>query len=226
MKFLTAKKTKIMCGLVLCIGLGALFARLGLYLWPGVKQVLLDKPLLYFTSDAALEATYTQSAVLPLDWAMLLPPQEQAIIKHYQVQNAQTVKELSAQILRSIEASTDPKYHEALISTNTVNVFENQMVSLSGFVVPVDFYANNNIKSLFFVPYFGACLHYPPPPPNQMLFAQLEQGFSQFDITQAYTITGKISTGLFEDPMGTSAYILEVVSIQPYFGQPDDIRRH
>ncbi|MEP1445980.1 MAG: DUF3299 domain-containing protein [Paraglaciecola sp.] len=226
MKFWAAKKTKVIVGLFLCLGLGMLFARLGLYLWPSVKQVFLDKPFVYFTSNEILEEAYTQSAVMPLDWAMLLPPEEQAIITHYQTQNAQTVKELSAQILRSIEASTDPNYHEALISTNTVKSFENKMVSLSGFVVPVEYYADKNIKSLFFVPYFGACLHYPPPPPNQMLFAQIDQGFSQFDITQAYTITGKISVGLFEDPMGTSAYLLEVVSIQPYFGQPDDIRRH
>jgi hypothetical protein len=156
----------------------------------------------------------------------LLPQKEQDVFARYQPQEARTVQDLTSQILRSIEASSDINYKEALMSTNTVNLLNSQMISISGFIVPIDFYEDKSIKSLFFVPYFGACIHFPPPPPNQMLFAQLERGFIQFDFTQAYTLTGNINLGLFEDPMGTSAYTLDIVSIAHFFGQPDDFRRH
>ena len=42
----------------------------------------------------------------------------------------------------------------------------------------------------------------------------------------AYQFNGNLSRSLFEDPMGTSAYELEVASVQPFFGQPDDFRTH
>ena len=46
------------------------------------------------------------------------------------------------------------------------------------------------MTQFFLVPYFGACLHMPPPPPNQIIFAQLEQGFDELDITKAYLLKG------------------------------------
>jgi hypothetical protein len=203
-----------------------LISRAGMHFWPSVKQAIFQKAFLYFTSNDALLGIYHNTKVRSLDWVSLLPQKEQDVFARYQPQEARTVQDLTSQILRSIEASSDVNYKEALMSTNTVNLLNSQMISISGFIVPIDFYEDKSIKSLFFVPYFGACIHFPPPPPNQMLFAQLERGFIQFDFTQAYTLTGNINLGLFEDPMGTSAYTLDIVSIAHFFGQPDDFRRH
>jgi uncharacterized protein len=226
MQFVTANKMKIVIALIFFTGLGVLCGRLGLHFWPSIQQSVLSKPYVYFTANQTLKDSYANSEIRALEWVMLLPPAEQEVLKHYQTQDAQTLQDLSSQILRSIEASTDQTYQKALISTNTVESFKDRMVSISGFIVPIDFYEDKSIKSLFLVPYFGACLHFPPPPPNQMFYARLDHGFSKFDFSQAYTLNGKMSAGLFEDPMGTSAYILEVVSITPFYGQPDNFRRH
>jgi hypothetical protein len=219
-------KLKIILSLAFCVGLGMLISRAGMHFWPSVKQAIFQKAFLYFTSNDTLLGIYYNTEVRSLDWVSLLPQKEQDVFARYQPQEARTVQDLTSQILRSIEASSDINYKEALMSTNTVNLLNSQMISISGFIVPIDFYEDKSIKSLFFVPYFGACIHFPPPPPNQMLFAQLERGFIQFDFTQAYTLTGNINLGLFEDPMGTSAYTLDIVSIAHFFGQPDDFRRH
>jgi hypothetical protein len=181
---------------------------------------------LYLTSNELLQTKYADTAVSSLTWTALIPQEEQNIIAYYQAPTPSDLKGITAQILRSIEAATDPAYQEALISTNTVGGFEKQMVSISGFIVPIDFYPDKTVKSLCLVPYFGACIHFPPPPPNQIVFIQLEASLSDVDITQAYTFVGEINVELFEDPMGTSAYTLDVVSIIEFNGQPDVLRLH
>jgi hypothetical protein len=201
--------------------------------WPSIKLAILaitPMPPLYLTSNELLKIQSENAAISPLTWTALIPQKEQDVIAYYQAPNnapaPSDLKGMTAQILRSIEAATDPDYQEALMSTNTVSGFEKQIVSISGFIVPIDFYANKTVKNLFLVPYFGACIHFPAPPPNQIIFIQLEAGFQDVDITQAYTLIGEINLGLFEDPMGTSAYTLDVVSIIEFNGQPDDLRLH
>lgn len=161
-----------------------------------------------------------------IEWKDLIPENEIAIIRKYQAKPAVTVNDLTQQILDSIEASGDKEYQQTLVSTNTVETMENTNIKISGFVVPIDFYASKNPKFIFIVPYFGACIHFPPPPPNQMFFVKLEDNFSEFDINQAYTFTGKVKVALFEDLLGTSAYSMDVNTIKTFFGEADTFRNH
>jgi hypothetical protein len=162
----------------------------------------------------------------PLRWEMLVPEQEREILARYQTKEAQTVSDLSVEILNSIKLASDQGYKLAMRSMNTVASLASQTITISGFIVPIDFYPNKDIKHIFLVPYFGACIHFPPPPPNQMLYARLGQGFENFDINQAYTINGKLKIEPFEDLIGTSAYSIEVVSIEVFIGEPDTFRTH
>lgn len=162
----------------------------------------------------------------PLKWEMLIPENERNTIARYQVPETNTLQDLTQQILNSIESAGDKAYQSAMISTNTVASLSGSTVSISGFVVPIDFYPNKNLKYIFLVPYFGACTHFPPPPPNQILFIRLEDGFSHFDINQAFTFEGKLKTELFEDLIGTSAYTLEAYRAKKFSGEPDTFREH
>jgi hypothetical protein len=221
-----SNKFKIIVTLAVFISLGALFGRVTTEFWPAIKHQLFSPAHVYMTSDEILIDKYARAQVQALDWASLLPEKEYEIIARYQTKKGQNLDDMTSQILRSINASTDKSYQDALISTNTVNLLKNQIIAISGFIVPIDFHQDKSVKNIFFVPYFGACLHFPAPPPNQMIFARLEEGFNNLDITQPYTVTGEINLDLFEDLMGTSAYSIEVVSITPYQEQPDDFRRH
>lgn len=219
-------KLKFTLIFVLCIGLGVWFGRLALDNWSSIKQAVAHKKTLYSTSDTALQSLAIQTAPLDLKWASLLPDEEHKVIARYQTTQPQNLEQMTAQVMRSINASKDKSYQDALISTNTMAEFENQIVSISGFIVPIDFYDDKSVKSFFFVPYFGACIHLPAPPPNQMIYVELEAGFKEVDITKTYTLIGKLNIELFEDLMGTSAYTLDLVSIMPFYGQPDDFRTH
>ncbi len=163
----------------------------------------------------------------PLSWDALLPDAEKALLGKAQsnqsTQNAQQNLPLHEQVFQSIQRTFDDEYQQALISVNTVDRFNGKHVELNGFIVPVETNAQREITAFFIVPYFGACIHYPPPPPNQIVFVSLNNaheqgGIGRIEIQQAYTFSGEFSTGLYEDPQGTSAYLLDVVEIKPYTG--------
>lgn len=159
-----------------------------------------------------------------LSWDALLPEAEKALLgKAQSTKNSQQNLPLHEQVFQSIQRTFDDEYQQALISVNTVDSFNGKYIELSGFIVPVEANAEREITAFFIVPYFGACIHYPPPPPNQIVFVSLNNdhqqgGISGIDIQQAYTFSGKFSTGLYEDPQGTSAYLLDVLEIKPYKG--------
>ena len=160
----------------------------------------------------------------PLSWDALLPDAEKALLgKTRTTQNPQQNLPLHEQVFQSIRRTFDDEYQQALISVNTVDTFNGKYVELSGFIVPVEANAQREITAFFIVPYFGACIHYLPPPPNQIVFVSLnntheQAGIRGIDIQQAYTFSGEFSTGLYEDPQGTSAYFLDVVEIKLYSG--------
>lgn len=170
-----------------------------------------------------------------LTWQQLLPVNERKLLNQYKdAQNTSInvnettdwTNDVSEQIFNSISAAADQNYQDAMVSSETVSGFNGKLVELPGFIVPIDFYDNNSPSLIFIVPYFGACIHFPPPPPNQMVFARLNPNNFKVELERPYLIKGRFAEGLFEDMVGTSAYQIEAVSIQDYDGEPDDARQH
>lgn len=47
---------------------------------------------------------------------------------------------------------------------------DGQLVTLAGYLLPLDL-SENKVTDFLLVPYVGACIHSPPPPPNQIVHA-------------------------------------------------------
>jgi len=99
---------------------------------------------------------------------------------------------------------------------NVVEDLDGMTVRLPGYVVPFDFSAESEHSEFLLVPYFGACLHTPPPPPNQMLFVKASPAAKIESIYDPVWIEGRISTGKFTSDLGNSAYELALSKIEPY----------
>lgn len=161
--------------------------------------------------------------VKKLNWSELIPNEEKALLQKYQIVSPMSFEE---QTLNALQAANDENYEQALVSTHTLSEFDNLPIQIPGFVVPLEFDDNRSITRFFLVPYLGACIHYPPPPPNQIIYVNANQGVDIEDLNQAYLIAGVIKQGLFEDPLGTSAYMLMLEDIRPFASEPDDFRSH
>ncbi len=215
----------LLASLIALIALGAL---VGLGLSGKLSGKLVSVIERFFENNTAIyqdsHRLTTVQQFQPLSWDALLPDAEKALLgKTRSTQNPQQNLPLHEQVFQSIRRTFDDEYQQALISVNTVDTFNGKYVELSGFIVPVEANAQREITAFFIVPYFGACIHYPPPPPNQIVFVSLnntheQAGIRGIDIQQAYTFSGEFSTGLYEDPQGTSAYFLDVVEIKLYSG--------
>ena len=105
---------------------------------------------------------------------------------------------------------------EQLGTFNVVEELDGMRVRLPGYVVPFDFSADARHGEFLLVPYFGACLHTPPPPPNQMLFVKADPAAEIDNIYEPVWLEGTLSTGRFDSELGNSAYELTLSKIEPY----------
>lgn len=115
------------------------------------------------------------------------------------------------------DKNNENTYEQALISTDIIESMNGKFVEVPGFVVPVGFGDEQVITSFFLVPYFGACLHMPPPPPNQIIYVETDQGFVLETLYDPVIISGKLSTELFEDQIATSAYTMQMHKMKMYY---------
>lgn len=70
---------------------------------------------------------------------------------------------------------------------------DGQEVRIPGFVVPLEGDAKK-ITAFLLVPYFGACIHVPPPPTNQVVYVSYPKGAPVDDLWDAIWVKGKMRT--------------------------------
>jgi len=107
---------------------------------------------------------------------------------------------------------------QAVLDNAPVNKeLDGKTIKMPGFVAPLE---NDNgiISEFLLVPYFGACIHTPPPPVNQtvMIKAGKDQGVKSEDSSLPVWITGKLKAVEDRTSIGTAGYRVENAKIEPY----------
>ncbi len=110
---------------------------------------------------------------------------------------------------------TDP-YQQALVSTEVIEEMNGQRVRIPGFIVPLEFRADKKVTQFFLVPYFGACIHVPPPPPNQIIFVTFSKGVAIKELFDPFWISGVLSTSRIENDVALAAYSMKMESFEIY----------
>lgn len=93
---------------------------------------------------------------------------------------------------------------------------DGRRVRIPGFVVPLTYSADRLLESFLLVPYFGACIHFPPPPPNQVILVQMRRGKGLRSIEDAQWVTGTLRAGYRKSDLGAAAYFLDGEALEPY----------
>lgn len=144
--------------------------------------------------------------------ALLNPPEYLSDIPDGSVED-----QIASQMQLAIEQASDSRYQQALVSTRVVPAFDGQAIRLPGFIVPLEFGEDQQqVTKFFLVPYFGACIHVPPPPPNQIVYAEYDKGFKLDSLYEPFWLSGTLSTTLIENDMATAAYTIKVDRLEPY----------
>ncbi|MEP4076338.1 DUF3299 domain-containing protein [Haloferula sp.] len=71
----------------------------------------------------------------------------------------------------------------------TVKELDGVLIAMPGFVLPLE-YDGKKVKEFLLVPWVGACIHTPPPPPNQIVHVVSGESFESKGMFEAVTVTG------------------------------------
>lgn len=107
------------------------------------------------------------------------------------------------------------EYLTAGSNAPVVEALDGQKVRLPGYVVPLDF-EGTEISQFLLVPYFGACIHVPPPPANQIVFVESNQPYALDGLFAPVWVTGTITTDAFDNEVGAAGYTMKATQIEPY----------
>ncbi len=99
---------------------------------------------------------------------------------------------------------------------NTVPDLNGTRIRLPGYTVPFEYGADAEITEFLLVPYYGACLHAPPPPPNQTVFVRTQDPIRLRDLAQAVWVEGTLYSQIQESSLADAAYTIEMDAIEIY----------
>lgn len=91
--------------------------------------------------------------------------------------------------------------------------YDGQLVKVPGFMVPLED-NQKKVTQFLLVPTPQACIHVPPPPPNQMLLVEIKEGT---DVAYGpIWIHGTIRIKTQRTMYGDVSYAFEAIYIEPY----------
>ncbi|MEM1149915.1 MAG: DUF3299 domain-containing protein [Pseudomonadota bacterium] len=161
--------------------------------------------------EAARKAELAARGVRELGWEELLPEgEEERLAELYMQQMALLYG--SSPIAEGSAADVAVQ----IGTFNTVPELNGVKVRIPGYTVPFDFSVDAQIREFLLVPYFGACLHAPPPPPNQTLYIKTDDPIQIRDLAQAVWIEGTLLTQTQESDLADAAYTIQMDRIETY----------
>lgn len=99
------------------------------------------------------------------------------------------------------------------------DAIDGQPVRLPGYLVPLED-GKAGMTEFLLVPYFGACIHTPPPPSNQIVHVKPQQAPKGFRSMDTVWISGTLKLLRSDTSMGASSYDMEAVAVEPYMAKP------
>jgi uncharacterized protein len=107
------------------------------------------------------------------------------------------------------------KMREVWDSAPTNPQLVGQNVRIPGFIVPLED-TKEGLKEFLLVPYFGACIHSPPPPANQIIHVLPRTPVKGFRSMDTVWVSGPLATVRTDSYMGASGYRIEATEVTPY----------
>ncbi len=117
---------------------------------------------------------------------------------------------------REQESEEDRRYRQALQSKAVRGELAEQNVRIPGFIVPLNYDDQRRVIEFFLVPYMGACLHMPPPPPNQIIHVDYEMGLPLDSLWEPYWVEGKLEIKSVSHYLGEAAYAINAQALELY----------
>lgn len=145
-----------------------------------------------------------------LEWDALIPDdyRPDKLMEEFAIEDLSDDDPRAAEFMEKLEALLD----EAPVRED----LDGALVRLPGFVVPVEA-DEKETTGFLLVPYYGACIHVPPPPANQTVYVLTEPGKgAKPDLFDVIWVTGTMSVNRIDNDIAEAGYTLYASDIAPY----------
>ncbi len=143
-----------------------------------------------------------------IDWSMLTPPKWDAMssLKGTDLSKLQDSDPKAVELLKNVR--------EQWNNAPVVKSWDGHAVSIKGYIAPLDGDATH-IKEFLLVPYFGACIHSPPPPSNQIIHVRIKGLAIPFTNWDSFvTVSGVLQVKASSTGLGDAGYQMQAETLQ------------
>jgi uncharacterized protein len=162
-----------------------------------------------------LNAAEAAEKVQELEWTDLIPKGYNPDEKYAEYQEKYNIDELpdSDPTLKKLMQVLEDMLKQSPMNT----ALNGRLIKLPGYVIPVETDGQKSSEFLL-VPYFGACIHVPPPPPNQTVYVITEdkQGAAIRKLYDVVWVTGVITTSEKNTDLADAGYTITARKVEPY----------
>lgn len=155
-------------------------------------------------------ARSAEEGVQEIDWDALIPAdwQPETLLDQYNLEELTDEDPRAQELMEKLKAL----WAEAPV----VPELDGKRVRIPGFVVPLDMEAGR-IGELLLVPYYGACIHVPPPPTNQTVYVKLPPELAfEGEMFDTVWVTGTLRVTPTSSELADAGYRIDGSAITPY----------
>jgi len=106
-----------------------------------------------------------------------------------------------------------PEFDDNGLQLNSA--LDGKMITLAGYVIPLEV-SSEGTTSFVLVPFIGACIHVPPPPPNQLVFVTTDTPWPSDKLWEAVLVTGQLSANIRRTDVAQVGYDLTATQIEKF----------
>ena len=166
-----------------------------------IKPANMQRPLLRFIfllTCLLCFSTQAQTEPQVLDWDALIPKQSTPVTS-------------STTTIVNHNGERAPQKIDVAYRTD----LDGQRVKIPGFVIPLEG-DDKVVTELLLVPYYGACIHVPPPPANQIVYVKFKQGAPLQGLWDTVYIEGTLSVQTTQSELAQAGYLLDGIKVTAY----------
>lgn len=155
-----------------------------------------------------------QAALEETDWLDLMPESDRQALLDMPDISHDTPEAESGFYAPGGLRSTDKNLPAVMYSAQTVAALDGTKILLGGYPVPLETNEQGRFVEFFLVPYPGACIHVPPPPPNQIVLVRYAKGVDLTDIYQPLWVEGTLQVEVSSNELADSAYTIAAQRVE------------
>jgi hypothetical protein len=157
-----------------------------------------------------------------IEWTELMPAEDLEALQNppdyiMDIEEGSAEDKVVSQGEKSIDTFFDDDYQRALLSTTVVSEMDGKAIRIPGFIVPLEFNDDKTVSQFFLVPFFGACIHVPPPPPNQVIHVTSSNGVKLENLYTPHWVSGVVNSVFIENEIATATYAMDAVDVEVFW---------